>query len=87
MLAQELDLEIYFLKEGAARIKINEKGSDRFGINSDMPGGAGVEEEQLEYLEAFVIDKSDPRFIKLSYLSSDNVEFTYEIRLSPFRIY
>jgi hypothetical protein len=27
------------------RVKINEKGSERFGINSDMPGGAGVEEE------------------------------------------
>lgn len=51
MLAQELDLEIYFLKHGVARVKINEKGSERFGINSDMPGGAGVEEENLEYLE------------------------------------
>jgi hypothetical protein len=46
------------LKRGVARIKINEKGSQRFGINSDMPGGAGVEEESLEYLENFEIDRS-----------------------------
>ena len=69
MLAQELDFEIYFLKLGVARVKITEKGSNRFGINSDMPGGAGVEEEELEYLEAYEIDKSDPRFIRLSYQS------------------
>lgn len=50
-----------------ARVKITEKGSNRFGINSDMPGGAGVEEEEQEYLEAYEIDKSDPQFIRLSY--------------------
>lgn len=69
MLAQELDFEIYFLKQGVARVKITEKGSNRFGINSDMPGGAGVEEEEQEYLEAYEIDKSDPQFIRLSYQS------------------
>ena len=38
-----------------------------------MPGGAGVEEDQLEYLESFEIDRSDPRFIKLSYQSLEKV--------------
>jgi hypothetical protein len=71
MLAEVLDLEIYFLKRGAARIKINEKGSQRFGINSDMPGGAGVEEESLEYLENFEIDRSHPNQILISYSSEE----------------
>ncbi len=87
MLAQELELEIYFLKQGVARIKINERGSDRFGINSDMPGGAGVEEENLEYLETFEIDRSDSGILKLSYRSEENDKFGYEIHLSPFRLY
>ena len=82
-------MELYFLKEGVLRVKINEQGSQRFGINSDMPGGAGVEEESLEYLENFKLDRSDHRFIHLSYNSSDDESllFEYEIRISPFRIY